>query len=211
LAADEGRISATTMMRILRDHYEDTFLDGPQFHPYLPDFHTICMHDSPAGFTWGNTATSLVAELDPQGNEPPRIRVAYLPPCTSVYITVPFSRDLPEALTAPGEAGLKPTAPVDAPPDSFASDSLWWRLHRLVEQTARRPRRRRTEVRTLFDRIEQAQEQELDRLARLRSPGESAGKAAAELARQTVERTLAAISELERHWGVILPQPVVNE
>ena len=31
------------MKRILRDHYEDTFLEGPYFNPALPDFLTLCM------------------------------------------------------------------------------------------------------------------------------------------------------------------------
>lgn len=32
-------------MRILRDHYEGTFLGGPYFNAALPDFLTLCMHD----------------------------------------------------------------------------------------------------------------------------------------------------------------------
>ena len=47
--------------RILSDHYEDTFLRGPVFNPARPDFLSLCMHDSPAGFTWGNTAASVIA------------------------------------------------------------------------------------------------------------------------------------------------------
>jgi secernin len=72
-----GNIDVPWMMRMLRDHLEGTFLCGPQFHPFLPDFHTICMHDSPAGFTWGNTATSVIIEIDPSRHLPPRLWIAY--------------------------------------------------------------------------------------------------------------------------------------
>jgi hypothetical protein len=39
-------LDCRAMMDILRDHYEGSFLKGPQFHAFLPDFHTLCMHDS---------------------------------------------------------------------------------------------------------------------------------------------------------------------
>ena len=63
------------MKRIARDHYEDTFLRGPYFDAADPDCLTVCMHNSPADFTWGNTASSCVAVLPAQGVEPARLLV----------------------------------------------------------------------------------------------------------------------------------------
>jgi secernin len=51
-AARDGKIAFDQATRVLRDHYEDTFLGGPYFTAALPDLMTLCMHDSPAGFTW---------------------------------------------------------------------------------------------------------------------------------------------------------------
>jgi secernin len=59
-AARHGKIGFDQATRVLRDHYEDTFLGGPYFTAALPDLMTLCMHDSPAGFTWGNTASSAI-------------------------------------------------------------------------------------------------------------------------------------------------------
>src|SRR5699024_9155762 len=58
LDKNQGRIGLPWSRRIMRDHYEDTFLEGPYINAALPDFLTICMHHSPAEFTWGNTASS---------------------------------------------------------------------------------------------------------------------------------------------------------
>src|SRR5699024_9533629 len=40
----QGRIGLPWSRRIMRDHYEDTFLEGPYINAALPDFLTICMH-----------------------------------------------------------------------------------------------------------------------------------------------------------------------
>lgn len=48
----EGEVCPRWMMRTLRDHYDTTFLRGPYFNAALPDFLSICMHVSPAAFTW---------------------------------------------------------------------------------------------------------------------------------------------------------------
>jgi len=161
LERNRGKIDVLRMMGILRDHYEDTFLEGPQFHAYLPDFHTVCMHDSPTGFTWGNTATSAVVELDPEGRRRPVFWVAYLPPCTSVYTAYPFGRDLPEVVTTVGKAGLRVRRPTEAPADEFDAASLWWRLHRIVEEVAKDPSRRYDEIRSLLDPLERRHVEQL--------------------------------------------------
>ena len=47
LAEQNGRVTVEWMMRIARDHYEDTFLHGPYFDAADPDFLSLCMHVSP--------------------------------------------------------------------------------------------------------------------------------------------------------------------
>ncbi len=63
LAEQQGQVTPQWMKRIARDHYEDTFLQGPYFDAADPDFHSLCMHSSAANFTWGNTASSCIAVL----------------------------------------------------------------------------------------------------------------------------------------------------
>lgn len=47
---DDG-VGFAEARRVLSDHYEGTFLGGPKFNPARPDFHTLCMHAHPSGFT----------------------------------------------------------------------------------------------------------------------------------------------------------------
>lgn len=180
------RITVETVMRLLRDHYEGSFLDGPSFNRYLPDFHTLCMHDSPAGFTWGDTASSLVTELSGDGVDP--IWVAYLPPCSSAYLPVSFDEPLPPALTAAGTEGVAVAEPSTVAPDSFEAGSLWWRLHRLLKATARRPEVRLPELRAAFDPLE------------MRWLGESAAGAPKAPVAEHTEALLAAVTSLELRW-----------
>ncbi len=148
-----GRIDATTMMEILRDHYDTTFLAGPMFSPYLPDLLTLCMHDSPAGFTWGNTATSVIVDIDSGAPPSSLCWSCYQPPCTSVYLPFALDTDLPPALTTPGTAGLRSEPPGSVAVDTFDEGSLWWRLYRLLGAVSRDPARRGG-VRARFNAIE---------------------------------------------------------
>lgn len=151
----KGTIDAAVMMRMLRDHYEGTFLEGPQFHQFLPDFHTICMHHSPSGFTWGNTATSVVIELNPNEESLPPFWLCYLPPCMGVYNAYPFSHNLPDTVTNPGKSGLKVWQAPDAPKDSFDKGSLWWRFKSILEGVLVDPVNRVKELRRLLGHIEE--------------------------------------------------------
>lgn len=121
--------------RILSDHYEDTFLDGPTFNPARPDFLTLCMHEHPAGFTWGNTAASMIVMLPEDGE--PVMWWAAAPPCVSIYLPVSLeSGELPPTLEKAGTAhGSGPSA-EDAPEDSYTEDSFWWAFQRLLEVVA---------------------------------------------------------------------------
>lgn len=137
LTAKEGKIDLRYSMRTLRDHYETTFLGGPFFNAALPDFLTICMHSSPAGFTWGNTASSMIAVIPPPGS-PDGIPVMWwLPvtPCTGAYMPFyPHGSSLPAILSAAGKAGKTVTPPPDAIEDSFAPDSYWWLFRQNVDR-----------------------------------------------------------------------------
>ena len=103
LGEQEGRISRPWMQRIARDHYEDTFLGGPYFDAADPDLQSICMHVSPAAFTWGNTASSCVAELPDTAGGFPVFWWTPGPPCNGCY--VPFfvhGRTLPATVSRAG-------------------------------------------------------------------------------------------------------------
>jgi secernin len=149
------QIDVRTMMTFLRDHYEGTFLEGPQFHPYLPDFLTICMHDSPAGFTWGDTATSVVVELDPQRPSLTPFWCCYQPPCSSIYLPYFMNAPLPGSSVLTGKAGLHSSSPLDIPADEFAGGSLWWRLYRVIDAVRRSPADRLPFVRSLLGPVEE--------------------------------------------------------
>lgn len=120
--------------RVLSDHYEDTFLGGPKFNAARPDFHTICMHEHPAGFTWGNTAASMITFL--YTDAAPVIWWAATTPCTSVYLPVAVGADLPDTLTLAGPAQQTGPDPESASRDTYAPGSFWWQFEDLLETVA---------------------------------------------------------------------------
>jgi secernin len=134
LAEQAGQITPGWMKRIARDHYEDTFLQGPYFDAADPDFLTLCMHVSPADFTWGHTASSCVTVLPSGQDELPVFWWTPGPPCNGCY--VPFfahGSRLPASVSRAGTAGQRVTRPEQAAPDSFAPDSYWWLFRRLMD------------------------------------------------------------------------------
>lgn len=134
LAQGKGQgISPSWIKRILRDHYEDTFLEGPYFNAALPDFLTICMHSSPAGFTWGNTASSAIFVLPEPERGLPHMWWCAGTPCTGVYLPVFLPLlSLPEPLTRPGTC-LTLSAPPEAPRDTYSASSYWWKFRHLLD------------------------------------------------------------------------------
>jgi secernin len=210
LAQRSGDITPGWMKRIARDHYEESFLGGPFFDAADPDFLTICMHNSPADFTWGNTASSCVALLPKSPDELPVFWWTPGPPCNGCY--VPFfvhGRTLPAIVSQAGSAGKTVAAPNTVAEDSFAPDSYWWLFRELLDRTkgavvGSRPGyypRRNAQVRARFDALEQSFEAALpDVLARataLRAAGPAA--MAAELdafSAACVEQVIAALHEL---------------
>jgi secernin len=132
LAERSGRITPQWMMRIARDHYEETFLQGPFFDAADPDFLSLCMHASPANFTWGNTASSCVAVLPEDPGGLPVFWWTPGPPCNGCYVPFfPHGSRLPELVSNAGRLG-KQVVPADQiGEDSFRSDSYWWRFRQL--------------------------------------------------------------------------------
>jgi hypothetical protein len=150
-----GQVDVSWCKRILRDHLEDSFLCGPCFNASLPDFHTICMHESPAGFTWGDTAASAIFVLPSQPqpalhteddehvhSEPAVMHWCAGTPCTGVYLPLTLASRIPPLLGAAGtassmlDARLRP-CPLDAPIDDvpLKAASYWWLCKRFLAAT----------------------------------------------------------------------------
>lgn len=148
LGERQGRIDVDWMFRISRDHLEGTFLDGPTFNAAIPDFLTVCMHDSPAKFTWGITAATNVFVLPAKGAD--IVPVAYYAanvPCCSVF--VPFYVDgtrMPEGVERAGLSGKVVTDPTTTTVWGFTEDSYWWQFDRLRMLVGGDERKEREEV-----------------------------------------------------------------
>jgi secernin len=217
LAESDGQVTTGWMKRIARDHYEESFLGGPYFDAADPDFLTICMHNSPANFTWGNTASSCVAVLPCSTNtangledELPVFWWTPGPPCNGCYI--PFfvhGSRLPATVSAAGAQGKLVTAPNLVAADTFSPDSYWWLFRELLDRTKGSDvgsipgyyPRRNAQIRARFDALEEQFDAELPevmaRAMRLRQTDTAA--MAAELDRFTarcVGRVVAAVEEL---------------
>lgn len=173
LKQNYGKIDLAVMKAIARDHYEGTFLDGPYFDAADPDFQSICMHVSPAGFTWGNTSTSCIAVLPKDDGEIPVFWWAPGPPCNSCY--VPFFVDgsmLPEIVSEAGSFGKVLTPPIDAREDGYSPRSYWWQFRRLMDLTKGDPvaslpgyyDKRNRIVRSCFDELEYSFQRELPKV-----------------------------------------------
>ena len=131
-----GQVTVPWMMRIARDHYEGTFLESPNFDAANPAFQSICMHVSPAGFTWGNTASSCISVLPKSPQEIPVFWWTPGPPCNGCYI--PFfihGTKLPGIVSKAGTFGRKVVPPLKAEEDNFSPDSYWWLFRRLMDKT----------------------------------------------------------------------------
>jgi secernin len=198
-ALRDGTMGFPEAVRILRDHYEDTFLDGPKFNPARPDFHTLCMHEHPSGFTWGNTAASVIAMLPATGR--PLLWWAAATPCTSVYLPVALTdSDLPHAVSRAGTrhgTGPDPEAVGD---DGFHPDSYWWVFQALLEATAgdragSRYRDRQPLVRERFDDLQRQWQGEVEALADTGSDQEWDA-----LTRRCAATAMDAVCELLDDW-----------
>jgi secernin len=213
---DRG-ISPDWVKRVLRDHYEGTFLGGPNFNAALPDFLTLCMHSSPAKFTWGNTASSAVFLLPPVSSGSPRKddRLAQMwwtpvTPCTGLYLPVfAAGNKLPDVLAQAGRQGKTVTRPDRAKPDTFSKDSYWWLFRELLDQvkgdeTGSRFRTRQPIVRQTFDRLEREWQDRARKTEQLAITERNAGRSAQAARRldnltdACVETALDAVAKLKK-------------
>lgn len=149
-----GQVDVPWLVRILRDHFEDTFLNGPMFSPDNPDFLTLCMHASPAGFTWGNTASSAVVVLPGLSEQPAIFWASMVTPCTSVFNPYFIDAPIPSSLAKVGMAGATVQAPASAPVDQYASISPWWAFKGLLETISRDFNARAPIARATFSEVE---------------------------------------------------------
>jgi secernin len=211
----EGHVTPRWMMRIARDHYEDTFLKGPYFDAALPDFLTIDMYASPAGFTWGNTASSCVAILPSSTDELPVFWWCPTPPGNSCYI--PFfvhGSKLPEIVSTAGIYGKKVVAPNKAKEDGFLSESYWWLFRDLLDKTRGGPvgskvgywEVRHLRVRSEFDALEKEFEAELPKIMKkaveLKKAGrvDEAAKILDDHTAKCVDRVIKKVNELREQF-----------
>jgi secernin len=135
LAEKSGQVDVNWIQRILRDHYEDTFLEGPFFNAALPDFQTICMHSSPANFTWGITASSTIFELPKDEWHLPLIWWSPATPCTGLYLPIFMcEQSFPELLSNAGTVRVKSVNPTKSAQDQSTEDSYWWKFRDLLDE-----------------------------------------------------------------------------
>jgi secernin len=215
LAEKAGQITPGWMRRIARDHYEGTFLQGPYFDAADPDFLTLCMHVSPADFTWGNTASSCVAVLPKSSAELPVFWWTPGPPCNGCY--VPFfvhGGRLPEMVSRAGtgqSAGKQVVAPPEAQPDTFSPDSYWWLFRRLMDHVKGDPvnslpghyPRRNSRVRAAFDPLEREFEAEVPDVMRKavkirETDPDAAAHVLDEFSERCVNKVVAAVHALPK-------------
>jgi secernin len=210
LGEQNGRITPQWMMRIARDHYEDSFLGGPLFEATDPDFQSICMHVSPANFTWGNTASSCVAILPVSPQEFPVFWWTPGPPCNGCY--VPFfvhGSQLPALVSKAGTLGKQVTPPSEVMADTFSPDSYWWLFRQLHDRVKGDPIKsypthypvRNQQVRARFDALEEAFVAELPEVLQKAKANSAASSEAVaqifdEFTHRCVDRVVVALEEL---------------
>jgi secernin len=135
LTEKSGQVDVDWIKRILRDHYEDTFLEGPFFNAALPDFQTICMHSSPANFTWGITASSTIFELPKDEWHFPLIWWSPATPCTGLYLPIFMcEQEFPTLLSNAGTVRVKSIDPTKSAHDQSSEDSYWWKFRDLLDE-----------------------------------------------------------------------------
>jgi secernin len=215
-AKRRGAIAFEQAARVLRDHYEDTFLDGPYFSAALPDLLTLCMHDSPAGFTWGNTASSAIMNLADAGDRLPHLWWAAATPCTSVYLPVfPAAGRVPEALALPAPPDV-PRPPEEVAPAVFDAQSYWWQFQQLLDHVKGNSEAwtfndRQRQVRQEFDSLQQRWAQELPDVEReaaslLRAGDEKGRKILARFTERCAQQALGACAKLTAKFALV-PSP----
>jgi secernin len=201
-AVKAGPVTFDDVRAVLADHYEGTFLDGPNFNAARPDFLTLCMHDHPSGFTWGNTAASAIAVLPTQGC--PYLWWAATTPCTSLYIPVTLGGGVPEVLSRAGSHTATTPNPEEAEKDTYAESSYWWTFQRLLETVAgddlgTRYNDRQPVVRQRFDRLQAQWLHAVDDLTQTNAPEQAWAKLTSRCVTEAKTTAQDLIRELQDH------------
>lgn len=210
-ASVNAGVDLAAAQRILRDHYEDSFIGGPYFNAGLPDLLTLCMHEHPAGFTWGNTASSAIFMLSDAPDRLPHLWWSPVTPCTGVYLPVFIhAGTVPQALATAGPSGGT-CHPEKAVRDTFDPRSYWWRFQQLLDvvkggELAWTFTQRQPIVRAAFDPLEQRWSAELPAVerqaAQLREGDPSAAaKLLAEFTESCAEQALRTLTDLLAEFG----------
>jgi secernin len=133
LRQKEGQIDIRWMFRISRDHFEGSFLEGPYFNAAIPDFLTVCMHHSPAAFTWGITSGTNVSVLP--GKDANVVPVTYWAanvPCCACFVPFyPNGSEMPEGVDKAGKSKNIQTDPTKTTVWGYVPDSYWWNFDKL--------------------------------------------------------------------------------
>src|SRR5436190_1487273 len=124
LGRQGGQVTVESMLRHVRDHYDDTFM-APRWSPQELCFSSICMHSSSQ--YPGETASSFVAELRDEAS-PLRSTVwhAFGSPCLSAFHPVYL-----------GNVGLPDN--LDRGNGTYDPSSFWWRFERLQRRVDAHP------------------------------------------------------------------------
>lgn len=132
---------------------------------------TLCMHDSPAGFTWGNTASSTIMVMPNASDQLPYLWWAATTPCTSVYLPIfPAAASVPKALALPA-ATVEVERPEDVAIASYDTQSYWWQFQKLLDHVKGDERAwmfndRQPKVRQAFDPLQRRWVEELPDIQR---------------------------------------------
>lgn len=206
-AQASGGVGLHAAQRILRDHFEGTFIDGPYFNAARPDFLSLCMHEHPAGFTWGNTAGSVIVESARDENDLTVIWWTPLPPCIGAYIPIFMqSQELPESIQIP----VQPSEFL--PPEAcdqigFDSAGYWWKFQNLLDAAkgdalgSNFPERQPL-IRAHFDALEKAWGEAVSELRKSWTSADVDGRA--DIVPKLTNLTAAAVAEVERYIDTFL-------
>jgi secernin len=171
-AQASGGVELHSAKGVLRDHFEGTFLDGPYFSAARPDFLTLCMHEHPAGFTWGNTAGSIIVELAKHADDLTTIWWTPLTPCIGAYIPIFLQAgEIPEPLQTPAPPEvIRP--PEECGPARFDPSGYWWKFQNLLDAAKGDPAgsqfpKRQPVIRARFDQLEKEWAEKAAELRRL--------------------------------------------
>ena len=210
LRAEENP-SPEYLMRVMRDHYESSFITG-SFNPALSELPTLCMHSSPAGITWGDTAASAIIILGIPELDSPLMLWCAGTPCTGCYL--PFfikAGSPPDMIQRAGRAGKITKAPPQAPPDEYSPDSYWWLFKELLwivkgDELGTRYPKRQPLVRAAFDELERSFLSEIRKIGRRfkaeHPEEEERRRMLRDLQEECLRRTLEALFKLKE----ILPE-----